>query len=160
MSGSTFFREGDHVDYLGDGLDGLPPAQAKIMMVASNTSAHVEWLSGPKEGGMDLVSLFDLEHSASFSAVEAPKIGGPVLVRQVMHREGSAGVLQYLAATHQLVTWEDIAADALRYVEGRLRVDASMEMPYETLSSDEIDQVIRASARVLLRDKFSDSEVA
>lgn len=156
----TVFLEGDHVDYLGDGLDGLPPAQGRIMALASKTAAHVEWLSGLRIGEIDVVSVHDLEKSASLAAVAAPKISAAVLVRQVMHREGTPGVLQYLAAINQLSTWEDIAADVLRFVESRLRVDASMELPYETLRSDEVDEIIKSSALTLLRDKFSDEAEA
>lgn len=153
---STVFLEGDHVDYVGDGLDGIPPAQGRIMAFASKTAAHVEWTSGPRQGGIDMVSIYDLEKSASIATVQAPTVSAGVLVRRVMHREGSTGVLRYLSALNQLSGWEDIAAEVIGFVEAKLRSDASMDLPYETLTADEIDSLVRTSALVLLRDKFGE----
>jgi hypothetical protein len=152
----TVFLEGEHVDYVGDGLDGIPPAQGRIMAVASKAAVHVEWLTGPRQGQIDLVEVYDLEKSASVAAVQAPTVSASVLVRRVMHREGSAGVLRYLAALNQLISWEEIAEEALRFVESRLKVDASMDLPYETLTSEEIEALVRTSAVTLLRDKFGE----
>lgn len=152
----TMFFEGEHVDYVGDGLDGIPPAQGRIMAFASEKAAHVLWENGPREEAIDIVGLHDLEHSASLSTMSAkPSVTAPMLVRRVMKREGSAGVLQYLASTHQLDSWPDIARDILTYVESRLRVDSSMELPYELLGPDDVDRIITTAAQTLLRDMFS-----
>lgn len=151
----SVFLEGDHVDYLGDGLDGIPPAQGKIVAFASQSTAYVEWLNGPRAKQIDMVSKFDLEKSASETVVRAPEITA-ISVRRAMNVEGVPGVLQFLAAAQQLGTWERIAREALGYVEGRLRVDDSMELPYEQLQPEEIDQVITTAARTLLRDMFGE----
>jgi len=158
---STVFFEGDHVDYVGDGLDGIPPAQGRIMAVASNTpgreAAHVLWGNGPREGQIDIVGLHDLEKSASLATMSSQaNVTAPMLVRRLMKREGSSGVLQYLALNHQLETWTDIANEVVRFVESRLRVDASMELPYELLDGDQMDNLIVTSAQTLLRDMFSE----
>jgi hypothetical protein len=155
MSGGPIFYETDHVDYVGDGLDGIPPAQGRIVAFASQSAAHVLWENGPREGGIDIVSLHDLEKSAALETVE-PKVTAPMLVRRVMKREGSAGVLRYLATNHQLDSWADIARDVEQFVESRLRVDASMELPYELLDPDSMELLIVASRQTLLRDMFSE----
>lgn len=159
----TPFYEGDPVSYVGDGLDGIPAARGKIMAFASAEAAHVEWTEGPRLGGIDMVSIYDLEKTASEATLLAP-LSAPRIttsaVRKVMSSEGEHGVLQYLAATGSLETWGGIGQDVLSFVESRLRVDPSMDLPYEQLNNDEVDRLINTAARTLLRDLFSGGEAA
>lgn len=150
----SVFYEGDHVDYVGDGLDGIPTAQGKITAFASHVAAHVEWLSGARVGEIDIVHLRDLEKSASVASLESPRMTA-TSVRRVFNAEGETGVLRYLAATGQLETWDKIAEEALRYVTGRLQVDMSMELAYECLTQPEAERIVASAAAALLRDKFS-----
>lgn len=147
------FVEGEHVDYVGDGVDGIPPAQAKIIAVASRDAVHVQWLDGERVGKIDMISVYDLEKSASTATLAAPQISA-VSVRRVMNVEGETGVLNFLAAAKQIETWERIAREALGYVEGRLRVDASMDLPYEQLKPEEVDRVIALAAHTILTQAF------
>jgi hypothetical protein len=129
----SVFYVGDHVDYLGDGLDGIPAAPGKIMLFASVTAAHVEWLDGPRTGQIDIVDCRDLEKSASVASMEAPRLTATSM-RRVYNAEGEQGVLRYLSAIGHLDSWDKIADEALAYVLGRLKVDLSMELPYEQLA--------------------------
>lgn len=153
---TTSFYEGDAVSYLGDGADGLEPATGTLMYFASRRAAFVKWSSGPRMGQMDLVDLYDLVPAPSTAAIEAHAPITAISVRRVMNIEGEAGVINFLAAAKQLDTWESIARQALTYVQDRLRVDASMELPYEQLQRPEIEKVIALSARTLLRDAFGE----
>lgn len=151
---SSVFYEGDHVDYVGDGLDGIPAAQGKIMAFASRTAAHVEWLSGERLGAIDIVHLRDLEKSASVASLESPRLTAHS-VRRVMSAEGAEGVLRYLAAKGFLDTWDKIAEETVRYVQGRLSVDGSMDVPFENLTQAEAECIVAVAAVALLRDKFT-----
>lgn len=150
---STVFSEGDHVDYLGDGADGIPPARGRIMAVASQHGVHVKWLTGPRVDRIDMVSIYDLEKSASAVVTDAPVITATSVWR-AMKDDGEAGVLTFLAAAKQTDTWTDIARDTLEFVEARLRADASMELPYEQLTDDQVERVVSLGARTLLAQAF------
>ena len=151
----TVFLEGDHVDYVGDGRDGIPAAPGRIMAVASQNAVHVEWVDGPRTGMIDMVSVYDLEKSASESTIAPPTITAHS-VRRAMNTDGEVGVLNFLAAVQQTGTWERIAREAKGFVEGRLRVDESMELPYEQLRPEEIDRVISLAAVTILAQAFGE----
>lgn len=149
----SVFLEGDHVDYVGDGVDGIPPARGEIVAVAGQNAVHVHWFDGERIGKIDMVSKWDLEKSPSDATLTAPTITAHS-VRRVMNVEGDVGVLNFLAAAKQTDSWESVAREALGYVEGRLRVDPSMELVYEQLRPDEVDQVITLAARTILTQAY------
>lgn len=155
----TPFYEGDSVSYVGDGLDGIEPATGTLMAFASSTHAHVQWKTGARAGQIEMVDLYDLMKSPSEASLQAPQISA-ISVRRVMNTEGEEGVVNFLAKARQLGTWERIAQRAYQYVQDQLRVDASMELPYEQLNPDEVQRVIAVSAQVLLRDAFTHDEDA
>lgn len=159
----TPLYEKDAVAYVGDGLDGIPPARGEIITFASKEAAYVRWTEGPRFNEIDMVSIFDLEKSASEATTMAPLTARATVahaVRRVNDSEGETGVLRYLAAAGHLGSWNAIGQEVLQYVEGRLRVDPSMDLPFEQLNSDEVDRLISTAARTLLRDLFSGGEAA
>lgn len=156
---SVPFYEGDSVSYVGEYIDGIEPAAGTLMYFASNSAAYVKWSTGAREGQIDMVDLYDLTPAPSVAALAAAVPFTTISVRRVMNAEGEAGVLNFLASAHQLASWEKVAREALDYVQHRLRVDASMELPYEQLDQTEIDRVIALGARILLRDAFGTGEV-
>lgn len=154
----TPFYEGDSVSYVGDGLDGIEPATGQLMSFVSNTHAYVQWKTGARLREIDMVDLDDLVPMASEATLQTRAVISPFGCRVVMAREGEEGVVNYLASVRQIGTWERIAADAYRFVQDRLKVDASMELPYEQLQPEEVQRVIAVSAQVLLRDAFTRTE--
>lgn len=153
----TIFNEGAHVDYVGDGRDGIPAAAGRIMALASSSAVHVRWDDGPRRGKIDLVSVWDLEKSASEVALIAPTQITSHSVRRVMNTDGEAGVLNFLSAAKRIDTWTGIAKEALDYVERALRADASMDLAYEQLRADEVDSVVSLAARTLLAQAFGEA---
>jgi hypothetical protein len=150
----TALYEGDSVSYVGDALDGIEPASGTLMYFASRDAAHVRWTSGARAGQIDLVDVYDLMPTASQAALQAPIIT-TISVRRVMNAEGEEGVINFLARAKRLDTWEQIAHDALQFVQGRLKVDASLDLAYEQLHPEEVERVVALGAQVLLRDAFT-----
>jgi hypothetical protein len=147
--------EGDSVAYLGDGRDGLQPASGTLVYFASDTAANVKWSTGPRQGEIDMVSIYDLVPEPSQAALHAPTLT-TMSVRMVMGSEGEQGVINLLARANRLANWERIARDVLNYVEARLKVDTSLDLAYEQLSSEQMDRVVSVGARRLLRDAFGE----
>jgi hypothetical protein len=79
-------------------------------------------------------------------------------VRKAYDKGQDVAVLNFLASHKYLDTWPRIAADVLEYVESRITVDASMDLPQEQLSSAELKQVISSAAYSLLRDAFGETD--
>jgi hypothetical protein len=152
----TALYEGDTVAYVGDALDGIEPARGRIMAFASSQAAHVQWTTGSRAGQVDMVDVYDLMPCPSVASLESGRLTA-TSVRHVYTIEGAEGVLKYLSSTAQLATWPDIAADALAYVTGKLKADASLELCWEQLDADQVDKVAALAAEVLLRDSFSEA---
>lgn len=152
---SIALYEGDTVSYTGV---AMPPAHGKLLYFASDRAAHVKWATGTHTGQIDIVDIYDLEpvHAAQAIAVVDPM--GHTAVRRVMDADGEAGVINFLVTSSQTEGWSKIARDVLAYVEDRIRLDASMEMPVEQLSSPEYDRVVGLASRLLLRDAFGSLE--
>jgi hypothetical protein len=156
MSGYTALYEGDSVSYVGDALDGIEPAQGKIMAFASAHAAHVMWTTGARTGQIDMVDVYDLMPCASEAALASASLSATAVSR-VYAAEGETGVVNYLASAKQIDTWPTIAKDTLEFVVGRLKADASMELPWEQLTPDQVEKVATLAATVLLRDSFSEA---
>lgn len=147
----TTLYEGDAVSYVGT---AMPPARGKLLFFASRDSAHVQWTEGIRTGEIDLIDIYDLAPITAGTALgETDPMGHTACVR-ALEAEGPAGVLNFLVASKQVSTWQQIAHDALRFVEARIRADDSMDMPNEQLSVDDYDRVVRLASRVLLHDAF------
>lgn len=143
----TIFYEGAHVEWVAGGFQ----AEGHIVALGSN-SAHVKWATGPDEGSLTFVDLFDIEPVTA-------KIEDPfhlTAVRRAYDEDQESGVLNFLASNKYLATWTGIAQDVLSYAEDRIRKDASMELVDEQLTTVEKQLVVRAAALALLRDAFSD----
>jgi hypothetical protein len=149
----TSLYEGDLVAYVGDALDGIEPAQGRIMAFASSRDAHVMWTTGSRVNQIDVINVYDLMPVASVASLESAKLTA-TSVRHVYNVEGETGVLNYLSSTAQLVTWPDIAAEVLEFVTGKLKADASMELCWEQLEPEQVSKVAALAATVLLRDSF------
>lgn len=150
---TTSLYEGDAVSYVGA---DMPPAQGKLLYFASDQAAHVKISSGPHEGSVMVVDIRDLMPIESPQVIASIDPNSHNALRRVMASQGEAGVVNFLVTANQIEGWEAIARDALRYVESRLRSDSSMDLPYEQLSSAEVDRLVSLSSRVLLRDAFGE----
>jgi hypothetical protein len=152
---SVALYEGDTVSYVGV---AMPPAHGKLLYFASDRAAHVKWATGAHQGQIDIVDVYDLEPVTAAEAIATVDPMGHTAVRRVMDADGESGVINFLVTSSQTGGWSKIAADVLGYVEGRIRLDASMEMPGEQLTRDEYDRVVGLASRALLRDAFGDLE--
>lgn len=143
----TPFYEGDQVSSVGGDAVG------KLISVASQSAAWVNWESGSRSG-LDLVDLRDIE---PIQVVAAPR-QVVATVRSVYAAQGGDGVVDFLAASGQLGDWPLIAEGALNFVVGRLRGSLSMDLPYEELSDDAREDVLHTAALRLLRDAVTPEE--
>lgn len=132
------------------------PARGHIVAVAGKDSVHVKWATGPNAGDITITDVYDLDPFVSNRITEKEDPLHLTAVRRAYDQDGESGVLNFLSSHKYLDTWNDIAQDVLDYAEQRIRVDASMELVDEQLSTSERTLVIQAAALALLRDAFSE----
>lgn len=147
-----YLYEGQTVKWNGDGES----ARGHIVAIAGRDTVHVKWATGPNAGGITITDVYDLDPFVSNRVTEKEDPLHLTAVRKAFDQDGEAGVLNFLASHKYLDHWQDIARDVLDYTEQRIRVDASMELVDEQLSTSERAIVIQAAALALLRDAFSE----
>lgn len=147
-----YLYEGQTVKWNGIG----DPARGHIVAVAGKDAVHVKWATGPNAGDVTLTDAYDLDPFVSNRVTEREDPLHLTAVRRAYDQDGESGVLNFLASHKYLDTWQAIAQDVLDYAEQRIRVDASMELVDEQLSTQERGLVIQAAALALLRDAFSE----
>lgn len=155
--------EGTRVVYAGD-TDPFQSVGAPGRVVAmSGDHAHVQWLGGPKSGGLDLVDLNELvvdrQHTARAAA--EPVLGtmttSAALVRSSYDEQGETGVLAVLNETGHLAGLTGEAEDAVLTLCGRIASDASVSEALSALEVDERDVVVAKIAHALLTDRLRES---
>ena len=148
----SYWYEGQTVKWNGIG----DAARGHIIAVAGRDAVHVKWATGPNAGDITITDVYDLDPFVSNRVNEREDPLHLTAVRRAYDEDAEAGVLNFLARHQYLDTWQSIAQDVLDYAEQRIRVDASMELVDEQLSTPERAQVIKAAALALLRDAFSE----
>ena len=148
----AYFYEGQTVKWSG----GDYQARGHIVAIAGHDSVHVKWATGPQAGEITLTDAYELDPFVSNRITEREDPLHLTAVRRAYDQDGESGVLNFLSSHKYLSSWEEIAQDVLDYTEQRIRIDASMELVDEQLSTDERKMVVRASALALLRDAFSE----
>jgi hypothetical protein len=129
-------------------------ARGHIVMIAGADSAHVKWATGPYAGTMTLEDVYDLDPVVA-GQIDEPDPMHLVAVRRAFDASQETGVLNFLASNKYLDSWQKIARDVVEFVEDKIRVDASMELVEEQLTTPERDMVVQAAALALLRDAFA-----
>lgn len=148
----TYLYEGQTVRWNGIG----DAARGHIVALAGKDAVHVKWATGPNAGDITVTDVYDLDPFVSNRVSEREDPLHLTAVRRAYDDEAESGVLNFLAKHQYLDTWQSIAKDVLDYTEQRIRVDASMELVDEQLSTPERTLVIQAAALALLRDAFSE----
>lgn len=149
----TYLYEGQTVKWSG----GEYQARGHIVAIAGRDAVHVKWATGPEAGQITLTDVYDLDPFVSNRVTEREDPLHLTAVRRAYDQGGEGEVLNFLASHKYLSSWEDIARDVLEYAQQRIRVDASMELVDEQLSTDERRMVVQAAALALLRDAFGES---
>jgi hypothetical protein len=147
-----YLYEGQTVKWNGIG----DPARGHIVAIAGKDAVHVKWATGPNSGDITVTDVYDLDPFVSNRVTEREDPLHLTAVRRAYDQDGESGVLNFLASHKFLDTWQSIAKDVLDYTEQRIRIDASMELVDEQLSTPERTLVIQAAALALLRDAFTD----
>lgn len=147
-----YLYEGQTVRWNGIG----DAARGHIVALAGKDAVHVKWATGPNTGDITVTDVYDLDPYVSNRVTEREDPLHLTAVRRAYDQDSESGVLNFLAAHQYLDTWQSIAKDVLDFTEQRIRVDASMELVDEQLSTQERGLVIQAAALALLRDAFSE----
>lgn len=148
----SYMYEGQTVRWNGIG----DAARGHIVAVAGRDAVHVKWATGPNAGDITVTDVYDLDPFVSNRVSEREDPLHLTAVRRAYDQDAESGVLNFLAKHQYLDTWQAIAKDVLDYAEQRIRVDASMELVDEQLTTQERGLVIQAAALALLRDAFSE----
>jgi hypothetical protein len=157
-------REGMRVSYVGDGRDGRSLGDRGQLLVRQGSKGQVRWA----DGSITPHFLDDLESTSMARLAAAASDGledsldvGPIQatgVRATYDTDGSAGVLNQLAATGGLTSFAEIAEDARAFVAARIRQDPLLREATAALDDDEREDLIHVASHVLLRDAFSEPE--
>ena len=152
-------RDGDEVYYSGDGQHGGQVGDVGRVLSAGGGAAHVKWASGGRAGLVSLEDADDLEPRRTVAALLEDSIEfGDLRVeaaREAYDEQGAHGVLAMLAERGHLMSFAEIAEEALTLVAARVRRDPSVREAIGQLDEDEGDQVVRVASAALIYDAFS-----
>lgn len=154
--------EGSRVTYAGDDPLIEVGSTGKVLAV-SGTAAHVQWLSGPKHGSMDLVDQFEIlpfraeanlnSFEQSLEYVESPSIS----VRASYDEAGEDGVVAALDDSGHLAMMAAHVERAAAVLAADLRSDPTFIEVLGQLEPDEADTVVSRVATVLLSDHIREA---
>jgi pyruvoyl-dependent arginine decarboxylase (PvlArgDC) len=156
--------EGQTVSYVGiDSPSGLRLGDhGRLLAYASRDAGHIQWLDGARRGQVDLVELADVAPSsrrvvAAQDGLEDSLEVGPVVVtstRTTYDVDGGAGVLTMMASTGRLANFDEIADEALTFVQGRIAQTSSVREVLAQLDDEEGAEVLHLASITLLHDAF------
>lgn len=156
-------HDGSRVAYTGLGEGELNFDDQGIVLVASESCAHVQWKTGALAGEVLPVDIRDLTVIGSRrGAVEADLDDslevaglGTFTARQIYDQGGAEGLLNAMVESGHLSSFGSIAEEALTLVEGRIRASASFHAAISHLDEAEADEVVRLASAALIRDAFN-----
>jgi hypothetical protein len=157
--------DGSRIEYTGLRTETLEPGDQGSVLVASGHSAHVQWRTGSLAGQVTLEEIDDLHPLGSRQgAVEADLDDslevsgiGTVTARQIYDEGGSSALLNAMADSGKLSSFQDIAEEALTLVASRLRSSDSFTAVSSHLDDDEREELLRTASAALIRDAFTPS---
>lgn len=157
--------EGQRVAYAGDDPLNDVGSQGKVVAL-SGTAAHVQWLTGPKVGSIDLVEQFEVVAAAQPRQAAAPETFDYALdmmttsslqVRATYDESGEDGVVSALDEVGHLAMLGEHVERALGGLAGDLRGDPIFREVLAQLEPDEADTVLNRVASVLLTDRMKET---
>ncbi len=158
-------NDGSRVEYTGLKTEALDPGDQGSVLVVSGHGAHVQWRTGSLAGQVSLEDVDDLHALGSRQgAVEAALDDslevsgiGTVTARQIYDEGGSSALLNAMADSGKLASFQDIAEEALTLVASRLRLSDSFVAVSSHLEDDEREDLLRTASAALIRDAFTPS---
>lgn len=165
----AFLREGFTVTFIGSQDDeGVTLGdKGRLLAFASNSAAHVQWLTGLRLGQVTLTDVEDIDNAApKYAMAHHDELAdsldvGPlqtVGARSVYDSAGPEGTLIHMASQGQLGGLARIADDVLGWVCAKIRREPMFMSAIAGLEPDEQEELISMAACTTLRDVFSDGE--
>lgn len=168
MSG---LREGHLASYVGDGHDGIPLGAQGEVLSRAGSGAYVKWVTGSRQGVIDLVDTEDLvgvPQRRQRTAVALPpsddlddslEVGfmPTTAAVQTQEEQGAPGLLSMMASQGRLRGLTNMAEEVLSVVAHRVRQDANVREVTAQLDPDQAEDLIQLTALSLLQNAFGAS---
>lgn len=162
--------EGTKVTYAGIADPFVEIGTPAKVLALSGVAAHVQWLGGAKQGGIDLVDLNDLvpfradyatgpvgvTASREFDeALDMPAT--PVLrVRATYDDTGEEGLVTALAESGHLALCSEYVDEAVGLIATRIRHDPNFSAVLGALEADEAEGLVGKVAAIALTYRLSE----
>lgn len=161
----AFLREGFAVTFIGShDQDGVVLGdKGRLLAFASNSAAHVQWLTGIRTGQVTLTDIEDIDNAAPKYAMahhddlaDSLDVGPLQMVgtRSVYDTAGPEGTLIHMASQGQLGGLTRIAEEALGWVCAKIRRESTFMSALADLDPDEQETIIHMAACTTLHDAF------
>lgn len=155
------YYDGQKVSYIGGVGERTPDVGDLGLVVASgNTASHVKWKTGSLKGEFSEVSHYDIVAVAADADIDT--FSGSILsfsAREVHTRLGSEGVIDTLAETGHLGSFDSIAEEALALVSGRIRSDPSIQEAIASIGDvDAGEELVSIASIRLLQAAFGGTQ--
>jgi hypothetical protein len=156
-------RDGSRVRYTGTQDGPLHHNDQGSVLTTSGHAAHVHWRTGTLAGQVTLHDTNDLEpltprqgavEDALDDSLEVAGLG-TFTARQIYDEGGSEALLNAMADSGRLATFQEIAEDALDLVAQRIRTSNAFTTLASHLDDDEADEMVRLASAALIRDAFT-----
>jgi hypothetical protein len=158
-------HDGSRIRYTGPPDGPLTPGDQGSVLAVSGHCAHVQWKTGNLTGQVHPHDTTDLEpltprqgavEDALDDSLEVSGLG-TFTARQIYDEGGSEALLNAMADSGRLASFQEIAEDALALVAERIRTSTSFTSLASHLDEDEADEMIRLASAALIRDAFTSS---
>ena len=164
----AFLREGFTVTYIGEEADGVSLGdKGRLLAFASDSAAHVQWLTGVRLGQVTLTDVEDIDNaSQKYAVVHHDDLAdslevGPIEVvgaRAVYDSAGPEGTLIHLASQGQLGGLAQIADEVLSFTCAKIRSKPLFMTALAGLDPEEQEEIVHMAACTTLRDVFGEVE--
>lgn len=166
--------EGSKVAYAGDTDPFQEVGSLGKVIALSGDAAHVQWLTGPKSGSIELVQQYELVPDRSQQQAQHQALAGPqmnsfdhaldmpatetISVRATYDDLGEEGVVNALSETGHLAMLTEYVDDAVGYLASRVRQDPGLGIILAQLEADEADALVGRVASLLLSDRLNEED--
>lgn len=155
--------EGSKVIYAGDTDPFQDVGVSGKVIALSGQAAHVQWLTGPKAGQIELVGQHELLPDRNQHQAEAQPLNSfdntldmpateTISVRATYEDLGEDGLVNALSEVGHLAMLTEYADEAVGHLVSRVRQDPALGEVLAQLEPDEADGLARRVAAVLLGD--------
>ena len=163
----AFLREGFTVTYIGSADDdGVTLGdRGRLLAFASDSSAHIQWLTGLRTGQVTLADVEDIDNASQKYAMahhddlaDSLDVGPIQMVgaRSVYDISGPEGTLVHMASQGQLGGLVRIAQGALDWACAKIRTESTFMSAIAGLEPDEQEEIIHMAACTTLRDTYGE----